>query len=73
MNYYFANAVLLYYFWLGVAITIEPLSIIFTGLMFLIIPSTTNIEIMPGMQESLEAQKECLKTTEWLRKNGYYN
>jgi len=72
MNNYFRLATLNYYLSLALAITVNPNFLIFTALMFLVIPSDSQVELIPGTETVLEAQIELFKTQYWLSKNGYH-
>jgi len=72
MEYYFWMATIQHYFWLAMAITVNPQYIIFSALMFFAIPSTTKAELFPGMRDSLNTQLEILKTQMYLNQKQYY-
>jgi len=68
----FWTATLIYYASLIGAITVQPAMIFVTIAMFFTIPGLTEAELVPGLQTSMEAQLEILKTQMHLSREGYY-
>lgn len=68
----FWTATLIYYTSLIGAITVQPAMIFVTIAIFFTIPSLTEAELVPGLQTSMEAQVEILKTQMYLSREGYY-
>lgn len=53
---------------ISAAIHFTPWAILLTFVLFFVIPTTSDIELIPGIETSLNAQIEILKTQNFLRK-----
>lgn len=62
----------LYFASISAAIHFNPWAILVTAVLFITLPTVSDVELIPGMETSLEAQIEILKTQYWLSKNGYH-
>jgi len=72
-NSIFWEACATYYFTLSLGIALsDPVFLSIAGILFVLIPSVSNIELIPGVNTSIEAQLETLKTQMWLSREGYY-
>jgi len=70
---YFWFALANYYFFLALAVTRQPYFLGVALPLFITIPSLSGVELVPGMQDSLEAQIETLKTQLYLDSKNYYD
>lgn len=73
MNKLFWTATALYYFSTGM-MTLFPGTgwSLAVALFFFIVPSTTEVELVPGVETSMQAQLDSLKTQRYLSRNSYY-
>lgn len=69
---YFWMAIPQYYFWTAMAITTNPAYLVFTAILFFVIPQTTETELVPGIKTLLNSQTEVLKTQRYLSRERYY-
>lgn len=73
-KWFFWEATAVYYFSLSMAVAFtDPVFTTITGLLFFLIPSTTETELIPGLRQSLNTNIEILKTQRHLAQKGYYN
>lgn len=73
METLFWQATTLYYFCLSIGVAFNDAATTSLALLlFFLIPSTTQTQLIPGMKQIFQTQLEIYKTQKHLTRNGYY-